>query len=640
VTSGRRDSPPAGRCDQSCLLACFLRVADAAQIDGTRAPRWARVHRHLGTVASAHWDFQERLAQPSLVRDHLRFASLRPFEAEQALAWWTCFDALTVIDHELHEVDRVLTDSGLPRLAARGVLDVDTPARLAEHVRPDGWDPVEVRVRVTDVARLVQNLGGEALYGDHSKAPIRELIANARDAVRARIALTGDTSGLIRVSAWTTAEHDVAYLEVEDNGVGMDSRTITDTLLDFGQGLWDSPGLIEVHSGLAETDFEPIGKFGIGFFSVFMWAEKVLVLSRPFRQGEDATRLLVLDGGPGARPVLRKPHPADNRKDGGTVVRLEMREKPLGRSRQATERALERAQQRGDRLPEPTGRSSSIGGLVGQVAPALDVDLEVLHAGECELACSANDWLTIDGNELLRRIARSEENYEPISTALMPVVESDGVVVGRSALVPRPYRSNPCGVASIGGLAADTLPQPIAGIWLAIPSTAARDNSKPLATADAVRDWATRQAEYWSARLDAEDQLELAMRVIWLGGDPGPLATFRTADGPIRYQDFGTWACNRATITVVHFLARTDFPESSAIPKDTVLEPHQGFLENPFKWFDRHGALMMVYWMGDRIAEAWGVELGDLRGEKAELELTYGDSYPKHGAVKFFRPQT
>jgi hypothetical protein len=49
---------------------------------------------------------------------------------------------------------------------------------------------------------------------------------------------------------------------------------------------------------------------------------------------------------------------------------------------------------------------------------------------------------------------------------------------------------------------------------------------------------------------------------------------------------------------------------------------------------------MMVYWMGDRIAEAWGVELGDLRGEKAELELTYGDSYPKHGAVKFFRPQT
>src|SRR3546814_12347428 len=42
------------------------------------------------------------------------------------------------------------------------------------------------RLQVSDVPRLVENLGGAKLYGDDPTVSLRELIQNAADAVQAR----------------------------------------------------------------------------------------------------------------------------------------------------------------------------------------------------------------------------------------------------------------------------------------------------------------------------------------------------------------------------------------------------------------------------------------------------------------------
>lgn len=60
------------------------------------------------------------------------------------------------------------------------------------------------------------------------------------------------------------------WLAVADTGVGMSDALLTGPFLDFGSSYWDSELLITEHPGLLGKGFQPVGRFGIGFFSVFM----------------------------------------------------------------------------------------------------------------------------------------------------------------------------------------------------------------------------------------------------------------------------------------------------------------------------------------------------------------------------------
>ena len=68
-----------------------------------------------------------------------------------------------------------------------------SPRQLEKHIRTTGWRPVPAEVRVTNVEQIIRLFGGHTLYGRDLAVPLRELIQNASDAVRARRALTDDT---------------------------------------------------------------------------------------------------------------------------------------------------------------------------------------------------------------------------------------------------------------------------------------------------------------------------------------------------------------------------------------------------------------------------------------------------------------
>jgi len=139
-------------------IACVLRLADASNLDGRRAPAFLRTLRKPAGVADRHWAFQGNLQKPQREHDRLIFTSSRPFELEDAPAWWLCYEALRMIDRELRQVDALLADAGRPRFPVRGVAGADDPGRLAKYVRTEGWIPVEARIRVSNVRDLVKKL--------------------------------------------------------------------------------------------------------------------------------------------------------------------------------------------------------------------------------------------------------------------------------------------------------------------------------------------------------------------------------------------------------------------------------------------------------------------------------------------------
>jgi hypothetical protein len=110
-------------------------------------------------------------------------------------------------------------------------------------------------------------------------------------------------------------------LSVQDNGVGMTRSVVRKHLVGVGSDFWNSLEFYQGFRRSLDAGFRPIGKFGIGFLSVFMLGEHVEVETES--KGNNKLQL-VLDG-VGRRGVLR-----ESKITGvvGTSVRITLKEKP------------------------------------------------------------------------------------------------------------------------------------------------------------------------------------------------------------------------------------------------------------------------------------------------------------------------
>src|SRR5258708_6434006 len=222
------------------------------------------------------------------------------------------FDAVSVLDAEIRAsnnllLSRVQKDSSSPAFNMQRVTGANAPSELSKSIETDGWTPTSARIHVGNLERLVETLGGQSLYGggDNFAIVMRELLQNARDALAARKSLTPGFAGRILVKV-TSKSNTQTFVEVRDDGIGMSERTMTTALLDFGTSFWASDLVRSEFPGLRSSSFRPVGKFGIGFYAVFMIAAEVLVASRRYDEGlADVTRLHFVDGLT-LRPILAK----------------------------------------------------------------------------------------------------------------------------------------------------------------------------------------------------------------------------------------------------------------------------------------------------------------------------------------------
>ncbi|TIQ33529.1 MAG: molecular chaperone HtpG [Mesorhizobium sp.] len=139
----------------------------------------------------------------------------------------------------------------------------------------------ETRTFEADVSRLLHMMV-HSVYSDRDVF-LRELISNGADACEklrfeaiTRPELLGeDAKPRITISA----DPDKKQLAVEDNGIGMGRDEMAEALGTIARS--GTRAFIErVEAGKASEDSALIGQFGVGFYSVFMVADHVDVLSR------------------------------------------------------------------------------------------------------------------------------------------------------------------------------------------------------------------------------------------------------------------------------------------------------------------------------------------------------------------------
>ena len=314
------------------LLACILRCADAAQIDGTRAPEALLHLLKASGVSRDHWESQNRIGAISRLENSskLLITTTKPFKKDDASAWWVMYDAVQIIERELANSNALLEKaySKESTLLVDGVDGNSGPQNLSKRIQADGWEPSNATVKVGDVERIVGALGGQQLYGadDILAVVARELIQNAIDAVSARRVYEVGFDVGVEISV-ELLRHPITQnwvLRVADKGVGMSPKVLLNALLDFGNSFWATPRASEEFPGLQSKGVQIIGRFGIGFFSVFAIAKSVRVFSRRFDAARQEFRCLEFPKGITLRPLLSSTEPDAGLDGFSTIVEVEI----------------------------------------------------------------------------------------------------------------------------------------------------------------------------------------------------------------------------------------------------------------------------------------------------------------------------
>ena len=147
-----------------------------------------------------------------------------------------------------------------------------------------------------EVSRLL-DIVAHSLYSE-KEIFLRELISNASDAcdrmryaalTQPELTAGGDETGY-RITL--AVDKTRRTLTIADNGIGMGHDELVENLGTIARS--GTAQFLEKLTGDARKDVALIGQFGVGFYSAFMVAERVEVLSR--RAGEEKAWLWISDG--------------------------------------------------------------------------------------------------------------------------------------------------------------------------------------------------------------------------------------------------------------------------------------------------------------------------------------------------------
>lgn len=198
-----------------------------------------------------------------------------------------------------------------------------------------------------DIAGIIDIMGA-SLYSRHD-TPIRELLQNAHDAIMRRRRTDLAFQGRIDVRQ----DAEAGTLSVSDNGIGLTVEEAENYLGTLGLGI---TGLIKrgeelTHLAQSGDQGDLIGQFGVGLFSAFMLADRLIVESR----NEEANEAVRWEAGAGTDIEISQ----TDRTEAGTTVTLKL--KPdyqfLAKDADAVESAIK---EHADFLPIPIYLNDSV----------------------------------------------------------------------------------------------------------------------------------------------------------------------------------------------------------------------------------------------------------------------------------------
>ncbi|WP_373033537.1 molecular chaperone HtpG [Sulfurovum sp.] len=170
----------------------------------------------------------------------------------------------------------------------------------------------------TEIGQLLK-LMTHSLYSN-KEIFIRELVSNSSDALD-KFNYLSLTDGKFKSDDWSgkvfiKLDKEDNSLTIGDNGIGMNEADLMDHLGTIAKS--GTKAFMDNLTGDAKKDSNLIGQFGVGFYSVFMVADKVDVISK--KAGEEQAYMFSTDGTGEyeVKPVTKEEH--------GTVIYIKLKE--------------------------------------------------------------------------------------------------------------------------------------------------------------------------------------------------------------------------------------------------------------------------------------------------------------------------
>ncbi|TNF44035.1 MAG: molecular chaperone HtpG [Epsilonproteobacteria bacterium] len=170
----------------------------------------------------------------------------------------------------------------------------------------------------TEIGQLLK-LMTHSLYSN-KEIFIRELVSNASDALD-KFNYLSLTDEKFKADEWSgkvfiKLDKEDNSLTIGDNGIGMNESDLMDHLGTIAKS--GTKAFMENLTGDAKKDSNLIGQFGVGFYSVFMVADKVDVISK--KAGEEQAYMFSTDGTGEyeVKPVTKEVH--------GTIIYIKLKE--------------------------------------------------------------------------------------------------------------------------------------------------------------------------------------------------------------------------------------------------------------------------------------------------------------------------
>lgn len=261
------------------FCAAVLRLSDILDFDYERTPKilFENLGFREGDVPGSktsidEWKKHLAVHTIEVKSDELIFSSICNNPTVEASIRKFC----KIIEREVRDTQAVLK-SNKSEIVEH--YKINLPLTTRSDISSVGYTFKEVALNLNQAA-IMSLLMGENLYSNKFHS-IRELIQNSLDACAALDVILDDQYYKPLITLKTFFDDAQRFwIEVKDNGIGMDEHVITEYFFRIGNSYYDSPEFERMKKENKKDPFIPTSRFGIGILSVFMIADKLSVKTK------------------------------------------------------------------------------------------------------------------------------------------------------------------------------------------------------------------------------------------------------------------------------------------------------------------------------------------------------------------------
>ncbi|HBN06786.1 MAG TPA: metal-dependent phosphohydrolase, partial [Bacteroidales bacterium] len=275
---------PCGNNNYVCLplIGVILRLSDVLDFDAKRTPLILYSHLYVrNPISIKEWEKHRAIENWEINPNIIQFSAKCTHPAIEASIHEFC----DLIDHELSLCNNIIATLNEFNKSKSRPIQVKIPYQVTR-------DKIETKKNIYNKplytyrdtkftlskGQVIDLLMGTKLYGNPEVA-LRELLQNSMDACLLRKAQElkwGYSKYEPEITVKYYSEKGEDFLEVNDNGTGMDQYIIDNYYSKIGSSFYKSTDFYNLKSE-SNADFMPTSRFGIGILSCFMVSDTLIV---------------------------------------------------------------------------------------------------------------------------------------------------------------------------------------------------------------------------------------------------------------------------------------------------------------------------------------------------------------------------